>query len=378
MRILLVTHYFSTHAGGIEIVAGVIASGLAASHTVVWAASDCDPPPAAVARLHLRPMHSNNFLERTTGLPFPLWGPRSLAALWREVKQADIVHLHDFLYFGNWAAFAFARILAKPVLITQHVGFIPYRSAALRAALRLLHHTAGRIMLGRSEQVVFISPVVQSYFDRFIAYKSPPRLVWNGVDAKTYVAGTAADRAAARAQLGLDPSRPVVLFVGRFVERKGLALIGRLAHRMPDVTWTLAGWGPIDPRQWNASNVQVFSGLSGASLVPLYHAADLLVLPSVGEGLPLVIQEAMSCGTPVVVGEETARALEAPADLVAACPVTGPHAEDAWVGAVRQILADPDRDAVKARVAAFARTRWSWQACVDTYAAMFARLTSAI
>jgi glycosyltransferase involved in cell wall biosynthesis len=376
MRILLVTHYFSTHAGGIEIVAGAIAGRLAPSHTVVWAASDCDPPPADVAPDHLRPMHSLNFLERMTGLPFPLWGPRSLAALWHEVKQADVVHLHDFTYFGNWAAFAFARILKKPVLITQHIGFIPYRNAALRGALRLLHHTAGRLMLGSAEQVVFISPVVQSYFDRFVTYRSPPRLVWNGVDTSTYVPASPADRAQARVQLGLDSSRPVVLFVGRFVERKGLALIERLARRMPDVTWTLAGWGPIDPRQWNGSNVQVFSGRSGASLVPLYHAADLLVLPSVGEGLPLVIQEAMSCGTPVVVGEDTARAIQAPDDLVVASPVTATNAEDAWGAAVRQMLARPDREDLQARVAAFARTRWSWETCVAAYAAMFARLTS--
>ena len=59
--------------------------------------------------------------------------------------------------------------------------------------------------------------------------------------------------------------------------------------------------------------MSVHRNLSQAELPPLYQAADLLVLPSVGEGFPLVVQEAMACGTPALVGDETA----------AGCPEAG-------------------------------------------------------
>jgi len=376
MKILLATHYYSTHGGGIEIVASALADRLSARHEIAWAASDCDAF-AGSARVRPLPMRSVNVVERLTGLPFPLWGPVSLVRLWREVRRADVVHLHDFAYMGNVAAFVFAHASGRPVLVTQHVGFIPYKSAVLRAMLVTLHRTIGRLMLGRAEQVVFISPLVRDYFGAIVGYRTPPVLVWNGVDTDTFRAAGPGDRVRARAELGLDPDAPVMVFVGRFVEKKGLALIERLARAMPDVTWLLAGRGPIDPQSWHAPNVRVVTGRSGTGLVPLYHAADLLVLPSVGEGLPLVVQEAMSCGTPAIVGVDTAQAVDAPADLVFASPVESSDAAAAWDAAIRRAVTDlRGRPDATARAAAFARARWSWQACADGYDALLTRLAA--
>jgi glycosyltransferase involved in cell wall biosynthesis len=376
MRILVVTHYYPAHAGGIEIVAGMLASRLAASHDVVWLASDCDSAPAETGgTIRFVPMRSNNTIEGLTGLPFPVWGPRSLARLWKETGDADIVHLHDFAYFGNWAAFVCATLRNRPVLITQHVGFIPYRSLTLRLALRLVHATIGRVMLGAAGQVVFVSGVVQEYYARFVHFRRPPLVVANGVDTATFVPAAAEGRERARSPLALDASRPVLLFVGRFVEKKGLHILEALAKRMPDVSWVFAGWGPLNPRRWNAPNVHVFDDRRGAALVPLYQAADLLVLPSVGEGLPLVLQESMSCGTPAVVGEDTARALDGPAGVVFACPVGGSGTVEAWEALLRRLLTDPHAmSKLRRTVADFARARWSWNVCAAGYLALFEQL----
>ena len=376
MRILLVTHYYSTHAGGIEIVAGTLAGELAASEDVAWAASDCDPAPAVPLKVRLVPMRSFNGIEKLTGLPFPLWGFGSLRRLWRETGEANVVHMHDVVYPGNWAAFLFARLRQRPVVITQHAGLIRYRSELLALMLRTLHHTFGRMLLAGATQIVFVSPVVRDYYAGFVRFERPPEIIYNGVDGDLYTPGTAHDRAEAREQFGFDASHPVVLFVGRFVEAKGLRLIEQLARRLPDTAFALAGWGPVDPESWAAPNVKVFRGLRGSTLAPLYRAADLLVLPSLGEGLPLVVQEALACGTPALVDSETARAVGAPDERCARVP-------DDWTPRHRSV----DRRAARVALrngrtdyrderSRFARERWSWKAAATRYMDLFANLSA--
>jgi glycosyltransferase involved in cell wall biosynthesis len=377
MQVLLVTHYYSTHRGGIEIVAGEVARRLAPAHDIVWAASDCDPLPS-IDRIAYAPMQTTNIVERTSGVPLPIWSPSAYARLWRLARETDVIHLHDFAYPGNWIAFIAAKRWRKPVVVTQHIGLVPYHSHALRLAQSMVHAILGRFILGGADQVAFVSRVVRSYYTTFVRFRRPPIVLANGVDTETFAAAGPSDRSRARAELGLDPSTTVLLFVGRFVEKKGLHILEALARRMHDVTWILAGWGPIDPRAWNAPHVRVYENRKGGHLVPLYHAADLLVLPSVGEGLPLVVQEALSCGTPVLVGEDTAAAVDGPPEIVIARRVEQDTSPDdtagAWQAAIGRALsesrADPDR---ARRAAAFARARWSWDSCANSYAEVLMR-----
>ena len=159
--------------------------------------------------------------------------------MWEETHSADIVHLHDFAYFGNWSAFVCATLRHKPVFITQHVGFIPYRSLILRIVLRMVHATIGRVMLGSAGQVVFVSSVVQEYYARFVHFRRPPGIgqLCGHRDVRPGVAATS--HAAARLVLALTPG---LLFVVRFVEKKGLHTSKR-RPRMPDVCGSFPAGG---------------------------------------------------------------------------------------------------------------------------------------
>lgn len=380
MKVLLATAYFDSHRGGIELVAGRLARELAQRGVKVsWLATNATPP-AADDDSGVTPVSiaAWNITEQRLGVPFPLPGPAGISAIWRAVAASDAVLMHDSLYPSNVAAMLAARWHRKPVILVQHIAAVPYSNPALRALMQTANVLIARPMLRAADQVVFISDVVARHF-ALITFKAPPQLIFNGVDTGRFTLPLAGfDKRHARASLGLPADRKVVAFVGRFVEKKGLHIIERLARLRPDLSFALAGWGPIDPASWNLPNVTVFSHLQGASLVPLYQSSDVFVLPSIGEGLPLVMQEALACGLPVICASETATADSAAKSLIDGVPIdaTDPgKTAEAFAAAIDRVFAGPasSQDAATARNA-YVRHRYSWSDAATQYLAIITEL----
>jgi glycosyltransferase involved in cell wall biosynthesis len=202
-----------------------------------------------------------------------------------------------------------------------------------------------------------------AYFTRRIRFRRPPLFWPNGVDTTAFQPAGDETRKALRARLGLPADRRVLLFVGRFVEKKGLGFLRSLARDLPQFEWVFIGWGPEDPAAWKLAQVRCLGSLPQAAIADYYRASDLLVLPSVGEGFPLVVQEAMACGLPAFISTETAAGAPGVSDVLL-------HAGlrlEAW----REMLRSFDRDPAalegrRERVAAFAR-RWDWDVCANQY-----------
>jgi len=233
-------------------------------------------------------------------------------------------------------------------------------------------------MLSRTEQVVFISETTRNFF-RHLRFRSAPEIVFNGVDTDVYRRlGRGETKTSLRRQFDLPEDAPVILFVGRFVEKKGISAMKHMVDLRPDWTWVFAGWGPLDPRGWDAANVRVFSNLQGASMAALYRACDLFVLPSTGAGFPLVVQEALASGVPVVCGAETVEADPAMREFVRGVPV---HASSVvrtaseFLSAIEDVL-DPEaelRNESEER-RAFAVARYSWHHAILRYLEIVSRL----
>jgi glycosyltransferase involved in cell wall biosynthesis len=371
MRIALVTHYYPAHRGGVERMAGQLAERLGAARVaeITWHASDCDPPPPASPGLSAAPAASWNFAERRLGFPYPLWSPRALLRLARACREADVVHLHDCLYLPQLVAYAAARRARRKVLVTQHIGPVPYRNPLLRALQGAANRIAGTWVLGGADRVIFESESVRGYFKRFVRFRTPPELVQNGVDSRAFSPLAAEKRLRLRSEFGLPANGPLLLFLGRFVDKKGLPVLRSLTERIPEAHWVFAGWGPLDPGRWGRPNATVIYSPAVERLAALYQAADLLVLPSVGEGFPLSVQEAMACGTPALIGAETAAGCPEAGELLLSEP-TG-TADDAvrWEARLRRLLAAPSvLGDLRPKVARFAQEHWSWERCVQRYA----------
>lgn len=380
MKILMATHYFASHQGGIEIVAGQLFHQLSElDQEIVWIATDATPPPQVSRTARVEGLRACNFVEQKIGLPFPIPTFASVMKVRHEVARADVVIVHDCLYLTNIAAYLFARCARVPVIVIQHIGHVPYSSRILSSLMKFANAVIARNMLRGAQQVVFISETTKRYFSQ-LRFRTPAALIFNGVDASVFrPLHRGEDNTALRQKFGLPLNRPVVLFVGRFVEKKGLSVMKRLVEAGSDYAWAFAGWGPLDPRAWNAANVHVFSDLHGPSLAELYQASDLLVLPSAGEGFPLVIQEALACALPVVCSSETANADPALAGIVSGVDLQ-PGDDEAsarhfLVAIQGQMSASASPDHREQR-RNFAVRRYSWRTAAEHYLAIAANLTA--
>ena len=359
MRILSVSHFFEAHGGGIEIVAGALARSLSdLGCDSRWAAADFDAPPVD-GRIETVPLAAVDPLERLVGLPMPLPTFRSVQRLIRAIDEADAVVVHDALYASSIIAALAARRRGKPWVLIQHIGEIPFSNPILRFLMRTANAIVTRPMMAAATQVVFISETVRAQFSKS-KLQPAARLIFNGVDASKYYPGTEADRRLVRSRWGVKPEARVALFVGRFVEKKGMAILREIAKAKPDHEFVLAGDGPIDPRKWGLSNVRVLGRLSSQEVAEAYRGADFLLLPSAGEGFPLVVQEAMVSGLSVICGADTAAADPKASGFLTGCRV---DLADPTGTANRFISVIEKWNAADCRAAAaYAASAYSWRA----------------
>ena len=357
MRILTVSPFYESHGGGIEIVAGQMARALGRrGHECRWASAGLDRLPDDQL-IQAIPLEASDPVERWTGLPMPLPNRSARALLEREVAAADAVIVHDALYLSSLLAAHHARRHRKPWLLVQHIGEIPYTSLLLRLAVACANVVAARPLLHAAPQVVFISDTVRRYFAGSTR-RGREVLLLNGVDHDLFRPPAPKERVQLRRRFGVAEGRRQLLFVGRFVEKKGLPVLRALASHRPEWDLLIVGGGPIDPNEWNLPNVHALGRKSRQELAELYRMVDALVLPSVGEGFPLVVQEAMASSLPVFCGMDSAAADPGAHEMlhgVAVNPADPEATAHRFGTAIAASPLGPD-----ARTTAYARANYDW------------------
>lgn len=372
MRIVYVSSYALPHMGGIEVVVDHLARQMVArGHQVLHAAAASvrrdderggADPPYPVMRLD-----AWNGLEEHAGIPYPRVRPRALRTLRAAMATADVIHAHGMLFHGSAAALRAGRDTGAARVLTEHVGAVPYSSGLLNWVQGVAVRTVGRATARKAQAIVTLNSRVHELMEQLAPSARVVR-IGNGVDLDRYRPPSAGERAALRADLQWD-ERPRALFVGRLVEKKGLSA-AIAAAAIDGGAWQLVVAGPGTPPAAEAPHVEFLGALAPGRVAALYRAADLFVLPSVGEGFPLTVQEAMASGLPVVLSDDPAYVpiLEG-SGRGAILTSTQP---DAIAAAIRELL--PIARTAGEDAARFARGRFDWSRAADRHLELYEEL----
>ncbi len=214
--------------------------------------------------------------------------------------QPDLV-LGYWVYPDGFAALRVARSLGVPCVIGALGSDIHVRSG--------LNTLLTRRTLTGADAVVTVSEAMrQATITEFGVQPANVHTVVNGFNTSVF---GPADQGEARRRLGVGSDERVVVYVGRFVEAKGLRELVEAARRLAaaDERFRLvlvgdggmkAELGTLIEAAGLAGKVYLPGGLPPEQVAQWICAADVLTLPSWSEGYPNVVVEAVACGRPVV------------------------------------------------------------------------------
>lgn len=304
LRVGTFVSFYPPHLGGLEVVAQRVATGLAERGHRVGLITCADPAPAGQVvegGVTVRRIRALNALEHRYGIPFPVFSPALIWHSWRLVRRSDVVHVHDMLYLSSWVAAILCRLTRTPYVVTQHVGMVEHPARVVRLAQILVMRTVGALVLRGADLVLPISPVIEEW-TRSRLPEVRTRVLRNGVDRERFRPPRPGERAEIRRRFGLPANEVLVLYVGRFVPKKGFDVVS--AATGPEYkTVFVGGERPIGLPE---SADRVFLGaLSHDQTAAVYRACDIFVCASVGEG-PMTPMEALLSGCTVLVNDDPA------------------------------------------------------------------------
>jgi len=311
-RLLIVTHTFLPHVGGIERVVyeqGTRLMRMGFEVTVLTSKMNT-PQRYSVGGVEVYCYDSLN-AAFGLGIPYPVPQVNCFEPFYKLVNQASLVHVHGHPYLSSLYAAKLARLLGKPVVLTQHNTFIEYESGLWDHIEWLNDATVGKQVIKSSDLVTTVSNATRRYVLSLGADPIRTKVLRNGVDVDRFKPSSTA-RDSVRKKLGIDPEAIVIVTVRRLVYKNGIDTLiesARIALKQnPRLVFLAVGTGPdrddvqAKIQQLGISGEFKLAGfVSDADLPAYYNAADVFVLPSKsGEGLPLVALEAMSTGLPVI------------------------------------------------------------------------------
>jgi glycosyltransferase involved in cell wall biosynthesis len=280
-----------------------------------------------------------------------------------RIRRPDVAHVFGFRDPVTTTTAAWCRLRRIPYVFEPLGMFQPrLRKVALK---RALDATLYRGVARGAAAVVVAS---ERERDDVVACGVSARKVHvrgNGFpDPDTQRLGS--DPFGVRPRLGIPTDAPLVLYVGRIAQGKGIDHLLAAIHELPEAHLLIAG--PDDRHGVSTSGDRVHTlPMTEEPPLALYPQADVFVLPSAGESFGMVAAEAAAAGTPVIVSDRCGIAgfFEDGEALVV------PYEREAVVSAIRRVLIDPTLREQLTRGGPVAARRTSWDHVAKTQEAIY-------
>ncbi|MCL0087920.1 glycosyltransferase [Dehalococcoidia bacterium] len=227
----------------------------------------------------------------------------------KELKNFDIIHIHDFRSFQAIAVHHYARKYGIPYVLQAH-GSLP-RIMSRQVLKQVYDNLWGYRLLKDASKVIAVTNTEAEQYKSMGVSEDKIEIVPNGIDLAEF--DNLPQRGEFRKKWGINDSQKVILYLARIHKIKGPHLLAKafaeLLRNLNNVKLVIAG--PNDGylpslkklvTDLEISNKVLFTGpLYGEDKLKAYVDADVYVLPSSHEIFGVSILESLGCGTPVIV-----------------------------------------------------------------------------
>lgn len=252
-----------------------------------------------IADLLMNKGHRVEILGRMKGHGFDIG---AVADLYKLIKKENIHILRTHQYHANLYGRLAGIFAGVPVIIPSfHNRYKSPREPKL-------HRRFINLCLSFfSDALVAVSPAVASDISQYDRVKpSKIRVIYNGVSLRDFNLSTS--KATCRKELNMPENEIIIGTVGRLSEGKGHQLLIEAASELKDVYVAIAGDGPLmTPLKETADKLGVkclLMGMLPPEKIPVFlKSLDIFCFPSLWEGFPSALIEAMAAGLPVVASD---------------------------------------------------------------------------
>ena len=307
MKIAQITPYFLPHTGGVERYVYNLSKNLInEGHTVEVITSNV-PEGRTVDVVDGIPV------RRLKCIGEPLRNPLvpSIFLLLDELKKFDIIHVHN-LYSSLALSIPLLKKFCKIPLVLTHHGQLIYGEPMKDTCVKIYEKSIEKIILKSVDNAVVLSESDAQYISLSGLKMDRVKILPNAINPADFTAYTNVDTTEFIEKYHLG-GRKRILFVGEVTNRKGIPTLIKSIPPLikkvltEEVVFVIVGSGEnlSDARalakDLDVESHVVFTGrLPFVELMQAYRSSDLFVLPSLSEGLPTSILEAMYFGLPVV------------------------------------------------------------------------------